>query len=202
MSIDLKITKRDVVGKKASRRLRHEGFVPGIVYGENKDSVLISVGEKELLTVCYSLSFFGHIVNFTIGSEQFKVLPRDIRFDALTNRPIHVDFQRVSKDSKVKVSIPVEFENEDKCPGIKKGGLLNIVVHRLDCFCSPEFIPENIVIDLAGREIGESFELKDVVFPEGVVVVNLEKDSVLATIVAAKDEEVSSGAETAEQPGA
>ena len=189
MAIKLEITKRIVSGKKAARKLRHEGMVPGIVYGGDGSPVLVSVSEKELSTVCYSLSFFAHIVEMDIDNEKTKLLPRDIVFDVVSNRPLHVDFQRISKDSKVKISIPVEFANEDKCPGIKKGGVLNIVVHKLDCFCSPELIPENVVIDLAGRDMGESFMLSELSLPDGVIPVNLERDNVLATIVVSKTAE-------------
>lgn len=186
MASSLIITKREVSGKREMRKLRHEGLVPGVIYGDNQEPTLVAVGEKELIAECYSLAFLGHVIEAKLGSKTEKFLPKEIEFHPVTEMPIHIDFQRISKDSKVKVSIAVEFINEDKSPGIKKGGVINFVVHRLECFCSPESIPEKIVLDLAGKEIGESFVLENMKLPEGVVPVNAERDAVLATLVGSR----------------
>lgn len=186
MASNLIVTERSASGKKSARKLRHEGFVPGIIYGDNKEPVMVSVGEKELVAECYSLSFLGHVIEAKIGSHTEKFLPKEIEFDPVTDRPVHIDFLRVSKNSKVKVSIAIEFVNEDKSPGIKKGGIVNIVVHKLDCFCSPDSIPEKLVIDLSGKDIGDGFLLENMKLPEGVSPVNPERDSVIATIVGSK----------------
>lgn len=188
MSIELKITKREVSGKKAMRKLRHEKIIPGIIYGGDFAPILVSVDEKTLSLVCYSLSFFGHVINVSIDAVDFKVLPCDVSFDAVSEKPLHVDFRRISEDEKVKISIPIEYENEDKCIGIKKGGVLNIVVHKLECYCSPDFIPEKIVIDLAAKGIGESFTIENIALPDGVEPIHAEKIGVLATIVLKKKE--------------
>lgn len=186
MASSLIITKREVSGKREMRKLRHEGLVPGVIYGDNQEPTLVAVGEKELIAECYSLAFLGHVIEAKLGSKTEKFLPKEIEFHPVTEMPIHIDFQRISKDSKVKVSIAVEFINEDKSPGIKKGGVINFVVHRLECFCSPESIPEKIVLDLSGKEIGESFVLENMTLPEGVVPVNAERDAVLATLVGSR----------------
>lgn len=197
MASNIIVTERTSSGKKAARKLRHEGFVPGVIYGDDKAPVMVSVGEKELIAECYSLSFLGHVIEAKIGSKTEKFLPKEIEFDPVTDRPVHIDFLRVSKNSKVKVSIAIEFVNEDKSPGIKKGGIVNVVVHKLDCFCSPDAIPEKLSIDLSGKDIGDGFLLENMELPEGVSPVNPERDSVIATIVGsnvgADDESSSDG---------
>ena len=189
MASRLVVTARNVVGKKAARKLRYDGLVPGVIYGDGKAPALVSVGERELVAECYSSSFLGHIVEAKIGSAVEKFLPKDVEFDPVTDKPVHVDFIRVSKNSKIKVSIAVEFENEDKSPGVKRGGLVNVVVHKLECYCSPEAIPEKICVDLSGKEIGDSILLEALTLPDGVSPVNRERDAVVATIVGAKSEE-------------
>lgn len=186
MASNLIVTARDVSGKRAIRKLRHEGLVPGVIYGDNKEPILVSVGEKELVAECYTLAFLGHVVEAKIGSKTEKFLPKEIEFNPVTDKPIHVDFLRISKNSKVKVNIAIEFINEEKSLGLKKGGVINVVVHRLECFCSPESIPEKILIDLSGKDIGESFLLEDIKLPDGVSAVNAERDAVIATLVGSK----------------
>ena len=206
MTISLNIAIREGSGKKAARKLRHEGFIPGIVYGDDKEPVLISIGEKELLASCYSLAFLGHILDVKLGSVNEKILPREIVFHPVTDRPMHVDFQRISKNSKIKVHIAVEFENEDKSPGMKKGGVINFVVHQLECLCPSDSIPERIVLDLSGKEIGDNFTLDDVKLPKGVEPTNPERDHVLAAIAGARvakaDDTESSSEEATEETAA
>ena len=199
MASNIIVMERTASGKKGARKLRYDGYVPGIIYGDNREPVLVSVGEKELVAECYSSAFLGHIIEAKIGSNIEKFLPKQIEFDPVTDRPVHIDFLRVSKNAKVKVSIAIEFINEDKCPGLKKGGIVNVVVHKLDCFCSPESIPEKLTIDLSGKDIGHGFMLEQMELPEGVTPVNAERDAVLATIVATKmeEEEVASEATVA-----
>lgn len=187
MSSGLEITVRQDKGKKAARKLRHEGFVPGVVYGGDKAPVLVSVSEKELSKVCYSSSFLNHICEAKLdGSKKERVLPRIITFNQTSGRPSHIDFQRVSKSSVLKIQVPIEFINEDKSPGIKKGGILNIIVHQLECSCSPDNIPENIIIDLSGKDVGNSCLLNEIKLPKGVEATHSDRDSIIATIVGAK----------------
>ncbi|MDR1488853.1 MAG: 50S ribosomal protein L25/general stress protein Ctc [Holosporales bacterium] len=186
MNTVLNIVPRTSGGKKLARKLRHDGFVPGIIYGADSIPISVSVGAKELSQLCYHSAFFNHIIQAKIGDKVEKILPRIIDFHPVTDEPIHVDFQRVTSDSKIKVSISVEFINEEKSPGMKKGGLLNIVVHQLECFCLASNIPEKIVIDLSGKDIGEGFELSGISFPDGVVPAHAERDAIIATIVGAR----------------
>lgn len=199
MASNLVVSERTATGKKAIRKLRQEGFVPGVIYGANKEPVLVSVQEKELLAECYTLAFLGHIIEAKIGSKTEKFLPKEIDFDPVTDRPVHIDFLRVSKNSKVKVSIAVEFINEDKCPGIKKGGVINIVVHRLECLCSPDSIPEKIIVDLTDKDLGESFLLENLDLPNDIVPVNRERDAVIATLVESRIFEEDTSASTTEE---
>ncbi|MDR1475826.1 MAG: 50S ribosomal protein L25/general stress protein Ctc [Holosporales bacterium] len=195
MTTSLKIAKRDDCGKRAVRRLRHSGFVPGVIYGGNKESTLVEISEKELKSECESAAFFGHAIETKFGSVIEKFIPKRVDFHPVTGNPIHVDFQRITKDSKVKVSITIEFINEEKAPGIKKGGVINFIVHRLECFCSPDSIPEKLFLDLSGKEIGDSLLLTEINLPDDISPVNSERDAVLATIVGARvnsaDEEAS-----------
>lgn len=195
MASNLIVMERNANGKKIARKLRHDGYVPGVIYGDEKAPVLVSVGEKELIAECYSSAFLGHVIEAKIGTKLEKFLPKQIEFDPVTDRPIHIDFLRVSKNSKVKVNIAIEFVNEEKSPGIKKGGIVNVVVHKLECLCSPDAIPEKLTIDLAGKDIGDGFMLENLALPKGVTPVNAERDAVIATIVSARMTEEETSAE-------
>ncbi|MDR2074671.1 MAG: 50S ribosomal protein L25/general stress protein Ctc [Holosporales bacterium] len=183
---DLNITERTPGGKKEARKLRHNGLVPGIVYGAGMEPISVSMDEKALKRVCFSSSFFGHVINIKLRGKAEKILPRDIDFHPVTDIPIHVDFQRVSEDSKVKIHVSIEFINEDKSIGIKKGGVLNLVVHQLECLCPADNIPEKFVLDLSGKDIGDSFGIDDIKFPSGVTPAHPERDSIIATLVGSR----------------
>ncbi len=197
MTSDLKIAIRQAGGKKEARKLRHNGLVPGVVYGSDKEPVSVSVDLKALERVCYTSAFFSHVIDVNLGKQKEQILPRDISFDPVTDRPIHVDFQRISKNSKIKVHVAIEFINEDKSPGMKKGGVLNIVVHQLECLCPANSIPEKFTLDLTGKEIGESIVLSDVALPKNIVPANPERDAVIATVVGSRTTVEDEVAETA-----
>ncbi|MDR1234253.1 MAG: 50S ribosomal protein L25/general stress protein Ctc [Holosporales bacterium] len=186
MASSLKIAKREISGKRAVRRLRYNGLVPGVIYGDSKEPTLVEIEEKELRVECQSAAFFGHAIELKIGSVLEKFIPKKVEFHPVTDKPIHVDFQRISQGAKIKVSISIDFINEDKSPGMKKGGVINCIVHRLECYCSPDTIPERISLDLSGKEIGSSFHLDEINLPSEVTPVNPERDSVIATIVGAR----------------
>lgn len=186
MSCVLNIQMRTTKGSVHSRRLRHNGMVPGIVYGDGKEPLPISVSEKDLNRECCTSAFFNKVFTLDTGNGTEKVLPKDISRHPVTDSVLHVDFMRISKGSKIKIFVPVEITNEDKSPGVKKGGIVNLVVHKLECFSDPETIPEKIVLDLSGKEIGESFLLSQISLPKGVEAANSERDNVLATIVISK----------------
>ena len=184
MNLNLTVQIRKEKGTREARKLRLQGLTPGIIYGSNKEeATMISVSEKELTKECSSASFFNSVLTLNMGDKTERVLPKAVVYHPVTDRVIHVDFMRVSKGSKVKIQIPVEIINEEKAPGIKKGGIINLVVHKLECYVDPENIPEKIELDLTGKEIGESFLLDNIQLPIGLKPVNPERDAVLATIV-------------------
>ncbi len=182
MAESLKILARESVGKKEARKLRYDGFIPGVLYGGGKQPKSISVALKDLRQYCFSQSFFSTVFETDVDGAKEDIIAKDISFHPVTDVPISVDFMRVSKDAKIKVSIALEFINSEKSPGVKKGGVLNVVVHQIECSCEVGNIPEKFEVDLSGKEIGTSFTVGDVVFPNGVTPVS-SSNVVIATIV-------------------
>lgn len=174
---------RDNAGRGASRALRNQNKIPGILYGGNKENVLLAVDPRDVLKGLHHAGFYSTIFELNLNGKTEKALVRDVQFHPVTDNPVHIDFWRVSKDSKIHLSIPVVFINENKCPGIKRGGVLNIVLHKLDVTCLADNIPEQITVDLEGLEIGASVHTSSIHLPKGVSVAHVERDSTLATIV-------------------
>jgi large subunit ribosomal protein L25 len=171
-------------GKGASRALRRDGRVPAVVYGNNEDPLSIHVEEKELRRQLGTGHFFNSIVEIELGGAKVRTLPKDVAFHPVTDRPLHADFLRISKDHKVHVNVPVVFINEEASPGLKRGGVLNIVRHDLDLVCDPESIPEEVQIDVTGLEVGASIHISHVNLPAGSASGITERDFTIATIVA------------------
>jgi large subunit ribosomal protein L25 len=159
---------RERAGKGASRALRRSGRVPAVVYGAKEEPIGIHVEEKELVRQLGTGHFFNSIVEVEVGGKKVRTLPKDVAFHPVTDRPLHVDFLRVSKDAKVHVNVPVVFANEEASPGLKRGGVLNVVRHDLDLVCSPDKIPDDVVIDVTGLEVGDSIHISNVKLPAGV----------------------------------
>lgn len=175
---------RERAGKGASRSLRREGRTPAVIYGGKEEPTMIHVEQKELVRQLGTGHFMNSIVIIEIGGKSVRTLPKDVAFHPVTDRPTHVDFLRLTGDSKVEVSVPVVFVNEDASPGLKKGGVLNIVRHELDLLCPNEDIPEEIQIDVTGREIGDSIHISSVTLPKGVSSVISDRDFTIATVIA------------------
>ncbi len=175
---------RDRVGKGASRTLRREGRTPAVIYGEKQEPIAIHVEEKALVRALGTGHFFNSIVELSVGGETVRTLPKDVAFNPVSDRPEHVDFLRLSADHAVHVNVPVVFANEDKSPGLKKGGVLNIVRHELDLVCTPDSIPDDVVIDLSGYEVGDSIHISAVNLPAGVKSAITDRDFTIATVVA------------------
>ncbi|MCX7337693.1 MAG: 50S ribosomal protein L25/general stress protein Ctc [Alphaproteobacteria bacterium] len=171
-------------GTGVARSLRRDGKVPGIVYGDNKEPQMISVDYKTLALECQTLAFFNRVINLSVNGNSEQVIPKFVQLHPVTDFPLHVDFQRLGANAKVHVFVPITFANEDKAPGLKLGGVLNIVVHSLEMICSPQAIPENLVIDLAGAEMGRGIHLSSITLPAGTKAAHADRDDVLATIVA------------------
>jgi large subunit ribosomal protein L25 len=175
---------RDRGGKGASRALRREGRVPAVVYGGKEEPLSIHVEEKELRRQLGTGHFFNSVVEVEVGGQKVRTLPKDVAFHPVTDRPLHADFLRVTKGAKVHVNVPVVFINEEASPGLKKGGVLNIVHHSLDLVVEADKIPDDIVIDVTGLDIGDSIHIGSIKLPAGAIDGSHEADLTIATIVA------------------
>jgi large subunit ribosomal protein L25 len=175
---------RDRAGKGASRALRRDGRVPAVVYGNNQDAVSIHVEEKLLAKMLSSGHFMNSVVMIDAPGQTLRTLPKDVQFHPVSSRPVHVDFLRIGEHSKVTVAVPVRFENEEASPGIKRGGVLNVVRHELELTCDAAEIPDEIHIDLAGLDIGDSIHISGIQLPKGVESAITDRDFTIATLVA------------------
>ena len=176
---------RDKAGKGASRAVRREGRVPAVIYGAGKPAATIHVEEKLLVRQLSSGHFMNSVVEISVaGGTAERTLPRDVQFHPVSDRPIHVDFYRLTGDAVITVAVPVHFTDEDKSPGIKRGGVLNIVRHELELDCPSNAIPDQIDVSLAGRDVGDSIHISSVVLPQGVVSHIHDRDFTIATLVA------------------
>ena len=182
-------------------KLRSEGNVPGIVYGGKSETQKISISKKLLKNLIEKENFLSSILNLKIDGKDENVLPKEISYDILTDDPIHIDFLRIVKGSSVIIEIPVNFINTEKSPGLKRGGVLNIVRRKVELRCPSEKIPESLVIDLDGIDIGESFKISSIKLEQDVVPTIQGRDFVIATLAAPtvmKEPEKPAEAEAAE----
>jgi large subunit ribosomal protein L25 len=175
---------RDRAGKGAARAARRAGRVPGVVYGNKQDPLLISVDPKLLERALHRPGFFTRLMDLQVGTDKHKVLPRDVQLDPVTDRPLHIDLLRVSEDSIIHVAVPVHFINQDKSPGLRRGGVLNIVRHEIDMAVRANAIPDHITVDLAGTDIGTSIHISMIKIPEGARVTITDRDFTVATVAA------------------
>ncbi|NNM77632.1 50S ribosomal protein L25/general stress protein Ctc [Sphingomonas sp. ID1715] len=171
---------RERAGKGASRAIRRQGRVPAVIYGNNEAPQGIHLEERELMKALMT----GHFMNSVVMINGTRTLPKDVQFHPVTDRPLHVDFLRIGEHSSVHVEVPVRFENEEASPGLKRGGVLNIVRHELELVCDAAEIPDEIVIDLKGFDVGDSIHLSHVTLPQGAQSAITDRDFTIATIVA------------------
>ena len=181
---NLKATKRDSKTTGDLNALRGKGFIPAVLYGGKNPNLKISIEEKRLNNIFNSKSFLSTIIDLDIDGKNEKVIPRDISYHVTSDKPIHIDFMRIAKDSKIILQIPVIFKNNKDCPGLKSGGVLNIVRRKVELSCSAENIPENIEVDLANLEIGASIKISSVKLPENAIPTITDRDFVVATVAA------------------
>ncbi len=191
---------RDRAGKGASRELRRDGRVPAVVYGEKKEPLSIHVEEKLLTKMLHTGHFMNSVVMIDLKGNAHRTLPKAVDFHPVTSRPIHVDFLRIGEHTKVHVAVPMRFDNEEESPGLKRGGVLNVVVHELELVCDAAQIPNEIHVQLDGLEIGDSIHISQVKLPDGVMPSNQDEDFTVATIVApsamkAEEEEAAAAGE-------
>ena len=175
---------RDRAGKGASRALRRDGRVPAVVYGEKKEPLSIHVEEKLLIKMLSTGHFMNSVVMIDFQGKPHRTLPKAVDFHPVTSRPIHVDFLRIGEHTKVHVAVPMRFDNEEASPGLKRGGVLNVVAHELELVCDAANIPNEIHVSLEGLEIGDSLHISNVNLPDGVEPANKDEDFTVATIVA------------------
>ena len=175
---------RERAGKGASRALRDQGRVPAVVYGEKQEPLSIHIEEKNLVKILNTGHFMNSVVMIDVGGSQTRTLPKDVQFHPVTDRPMHVDFLRIAEHATVTVHVPIHFINEEQSPGLKRGGVLNAVRHDLELVCDAAEIPDEVVINLAGLEIGDSLHISQVTLPEGTKSAITDEDFTVATIVA------------------
>ncbi len=175
---------RDRAGKGASRHLRRGGRVPAVIYGDKQEALSIHVEEKLLTKMLHTGHFMNSVVMIDLSGKPNRTLPKDVQFHPVSSRPIHVDFLRIGEHSQVTVNVPVRFDNEEASPGLKRGGVLNIVQHELELVCDAASIPNEIHLPLDGLEIGDSIHISQVKLPDGVTAANQDEDFTVATIVA------------------
>ena len=175
---------RERAGKGASRQLRREGRIPAVIYGGKEEPTPIHVEERLLMRQLGTGHFMNSIVNLEVGGETVRTLPKDVTLDPVTDRPIHVDFFRLARGAKIDVAVPVVFVNEPASPGLKKGGVLNVVRHELELVCDADKIPSEVEIDVTGLEVGDAIHISAVTLPEGSASAITDRDFTIATIVA------------------
>jgi large subunit ribosomal protein L25 len=175
---------RERAGKGASRALRREGRIPAVIYGAGETPTAIHIEERALVRALGTGHFMNSVVMIDARGDSIRTLPKDVQFNVVTDRPVHVDFLRIGEHSKVTVAIPVMFIDEEEAPGIKRGGVLNIVRHDLELTCDAASIPAQIAISLKGLDIGDSIHISSVNLPAGAVSAIEERDFTIATVVA------------------
>ena len=197
---------RTQTGKGAARADRRNGRVPAIVYGAGKEPSSVTLPENEVKRELNTGAFYSTLYDLEIDGDKTRVLPRDVQFHPVTDRPEHIDFLRVSARTKVHVNVPVHFINEEECPGLERGGVLNVVRHEVEFYCRADAIPSYIEVDLAGLDIGDGAHISNVTLPEGVEPTITDRDFTIATIAAptilkAEDEEEEAEGEDEEMEG-
>jgi large subunit ribosomal protein L25 len=198
----LKAQAREGVGKGAARELRRQGRVPAVIYGDKKPPLTVSVAFKDALKSIYSGGFKSHVLDLDVDGTIHKVIPRDYQLDVVMDQPVHIDFLRVSGNSTITVEVHVEFINEEKSPGLKRGGTLNVVRHTVELIAPANAIPEAVTVDLSGTEIGDSIHISAVTLPKGVKPTITDRDFTIATVVAPsglKSAEAADGGAEAEE---
>ena len=175
---------RSRAGKGGARSSRREGLIPAVIYGDKQAPVMIAVEPKSIERELHREGFFNHRMEIDVEGTPYAVLPRDLQIDPVTDRPLHLDFLRIGPDSIITVQVPVHFRNEAASPGIKRGGVLNIVLHEITVRTKPADIPEYFEVDLTGLEIGHSVHLSTLAIPESVRVVSRDKNATVASIAA------------------
>ena len=182
--VNLDIISRDKTGKSNCKQLRNMGKIPAVIYGDKKEPAYIAVDYPKIVKELSRTSFFSTVFSLKLDKKEIKVLPREIQTDPLNDKPIHIDFLRVNNESKINISVSIDFINENKSPGLKGGGVLNVVRREIDLICKINSIPEKLEADLANLEIGSVIHMSDIKLEENVVPQISDRDFTIATIAA------------------
>lgn len=180
--IVLNVEVRERTGTGGARDARRNGLVPGVLYGGDTAPVSIAVKENEFRKALYTGKLLGHLVTLKYGKETQPVIAKDVQFHPVTDTPFHFDLMRVDEKGTVKINVPVHFKNQDICPGLKKGGSLEVVRHEVELNCPANAIPEELVVDLADKEMGDTIRIGEIALPKGVTPTITDRDFVLATL--------------------
>ncbi len=191
---ELKVEPRAGVGKGAARAIRRKGLIPAVIYGDKKDPQPIAVDYRLLWKEVQTGAFLSTVYVLDVAGQKVQAIPRDIQFDPVRDQPLHVDFLRLAKGARVSVEVPVHFVNEALCPGLKRGGAMNVVRHEIELSCPATDIPEAIEIDISKLDIGDSLHISDVTLPENVTPAITDRDFTILTITGTVG-----GAEAAEE---
>ncbi len=178
----LPATARTKSTKSVVTNIRKSGHVPAVIYGDKQAPVLIAMENKLLVRQLETAGFMTRLFDVDVGGKKFRVLPRDVQFDPVSGRALHLDFLRVSAHTRVRVSVPVAFLNAEKSPGIKRGGTLNIVHHEIEILCAPDKIPARFEVSLEGLQINDAIHLSAISLPKDIKLTTHEKDFTIATI--------------------
>ena len=175
---------RQLAGRSTTRALRRSGRVPAVIYGDDKETLMVSIDGRDLEREIGRGGFGNRLYDVTINGTTHRVLPREVQVDPVTDVPIHIDFLRLSARARVRLMVPVTFTDEEESPGLKRGGVLNIVRHEIEFFCRADAIPQEISLSLSGLDIGGSIHINDVTLPEGVSPTIADRNFTIATIAA------------------
>ncbi len=187
---DIDATSREEAGKGASRRLRRMGMVPGILYGGHKDPSTIAVNHNELIRRLENEVFFSHVLTLNLDGNAENVVLKDLQRHPARPFVTHVDFQRISEDETIRMHVPLHFINEDSCPGLQMGGTASHNINEIEVICLPRDLPEFIVVDMTGMEIGHTVHISDMILPEGVVLIHtLDPHAPVVSVQGARSEE-------------
>lgn len=181
---NLAVEPRERAGKGSSRAARRAGRIPAVVYGDKKAPEMITIARNELVRLMSRGTFLTSLFEIELNGKKQRVLPRDLQLDPVYDKPLHVDFLRLSKGATVVIEVPVQFTGEDECPGLKRGGVLNVVRHTIECTCPAEAIPDRLQVSLVGLEINDSIHISGITMPEGVEPTIADRDFTVATVVA------------------
>ena len=181
---NLKAIKRENTSTGSNNKLRSDGFIPAVLYGGKDSNQNISIQIKEIKNLINSDTFLSKVLEIDIDGKKEKVIPRDVAYNVVSEEPIHIDFMRIVSGKKIILEIPVKFINHPDSPGLKRGGVLNIVRRKVELRCPAENIPDEIVVDLAGTDIGTSIKISSIKLPDNVIPTITDRDFVVATVAA------------------